>query len=361
MAIKEPFMVKQVYGDTAFELEAKPGQSLLVKDIIIENPLTTVGYVTVKIGKTVVGFFRVAGNLGNQLSAGMGSPQHSHALAHNNTAITTPAYSQIVDALGVAITTLGIVEEDATATEHANVVKFGNAPNIAHKTLFSLLRERGFLPGYPVGEGEKLILENVKQSTSLQLVIYEIHDAGDFTPEMPNGSKADEYLFINYGRPAAAVTTKTDTIYNTVQSPAEFPDFPLAKDVPAKTEIELLGILASDLVDYRSATDFVITDYLKLIRERETLFDEDKNGLIHMGVIGNVNAATIIARGYSLFGNYSTIDHKLPLLFDPTLVFTPGEELGVYVHSDVGTAVSAASLAAADLEIGLIERVKKLA
>lgn len=360
MGVKEPFMVKQVYGDTAFELEAKPGTSLLVKDIIIENPAIAVGYVTVKIAKAVVGFFRVAGNLGNQLSVGMGSAQHSHGIEHNNTAVTTPSVSQIVNAYDVAITTLGMEEADAEATEHENVVKFGRIVKPQQKTLISLLRELGHFDGYPVAEGETLILEDVKQAGCLQLVIYQINDAGDFKPEMPNGSKATEYMFVNYGRPAAAVTTTVETVYNTVKSPAEFPDFPFAKDVPAHTEIELLGVLASDLVDYRSAADAMNTDYLKLVRERETLFDEDKNGLIHKGVVGTVNGATVIARGYSLFGNFSDVDRKLPLLFDPPLMFSPGEELGIYVATTAGTTVSAASLAAADLEIGLIERVKRV-
>lgn len=356
--IKEPFMVKQVYGNTAFELEAKPGTSLLVKDIIIENPATAIGYVTIKTALSIVGFYRVAGNLGNQLSVGMGSAQHSHAVEHNNTEITTPVTSQIVDALGVAITTMGMSEIDAAEKKHENVVKFGSIVKPAQKTLIRLMRELGIFNGYPVAEGETLILEDVKQAGCLQLVIYEIHDAGDFKPEAPNGSKASEYMFINYGRPADAVGTTAETIYDTMQSPAEFPDFPFAKDVPAHRQIELLGILASDLVDYRSAADAMNTDYLKLIRERETLFDEDKLGLIHKGVVGNVNAATIIARGYSLFGNFSDVDQKLPLLFDPALVFHAGEELGIYVATTAGATVSLASLAAADLEIGLIERVK---
>ena len=360
MAIKEPFMVKQVLDNEDFKLTAKPGTSLLVKDIIIENPATAVGYVTIKTALSIVGFFRVSGNLGNHLSAGMGSPRHSHALAHNNTAVATPAYSQIVNALGTAITTLGIVEEDAAAKEHANVVKFGNAPNIGHKTLIGLLRELGLFDGYPVAEGETLILEDVKQAGCVQMVIYEIHDAGDFKPEMPNGSKASEYLFINYGTPELAVTTKKDSIYDQILSPGEYPDFPFAKDVPAHREIELVGILASDAVNCVAATDYVITDYIKLIRERETLFDEDKHGLIHLGVGGNISDVTQFARGYSLFGNYSTIDHKLPLLFTPALKFFAGEELGVYVHTDVGAGQSASSLAVADLEIGLIEKVRKV-
>ena len=359
MAVKEPFMVKQVYGNTDFELEAKPGTSLLVKDIIIENPATAVGYVTIKTALSIVGFFRVSGNLGNHLSAGMGSPKHSHDINCGETALTatTADTNKIVDALKVE-QELGFVSNLPTI-DVEKAVQFGNAPNLRHQTLIGLLTELGHFGGYPVAEGEKLILEDVKQAGCLQLAIYQINDAGDFKSEMPNGSKASEYLFINYGRPTGAVTTKVATIYDDMQSPEEYPDFPFAKDVPANRVIDIIGILASDLVDWRSAADCVFTDYIKLIRERETLFDEDKNGLIHVGVVGTVDAETQIARGYSLFGNYSTIDHKPPMLFTPPLTFSAGEELGIYVHTDIGTAaVTLASLAAADLEIGLIEKVR---
>lgn len=358
MAIKEPFMVKQVYGDTAFELEAKPGTSLLVKDIIIENPATAVGYATIKTAKAVVGFFRVAGNLGNHLSVGMGSAQHSHSIKVAAADGSLTEDHALEDALGVSNAHLAVFSDRSSLTEEKNAVKYGSITKPQQKTLIGLLRELGLFNGYPVAEGETLILEDVKQAGCLQLAIYEIHDAGDFKPEMPNGSKATEYTFVNYGQPAAAVTTTAETIYDTVKSSAEFPDFPFAKDVPANRQIEILGILASDLVDYRSAADALNTDYLKLIRERETLFDEDKNGLIHKGVVGTVDAATQIARGYSLFGNFSDVDRKLPLMFEPALTFSAGEELGIYVSTTAGETVSAASLAAADLEIGLIEKVK---
>lgn len=358
MGLKEPFMVKQVYGDTAFTLTAKPDTSILIKDIVIENPAASPGYVTLKTGKAVVGFFRVAGNLGNQLSVGMGSARHSHAIAHNHTAVTSPTVAQIVDALGVAITTLGIEEADGAAKEHANVVKHGSVQARQHKTLMQLLIERGWIDGYPVGEGETFLLEGVKQAGSLQLVTYEIHDAGDMKPEMPNGSKAKDYCFINYGRPAAAIATTVDTLYNTVQSPAEFPDFPFGKNVPADYEIKILAILASDVVDDRGSDDTMNTEYVKLIKGRETLFDEDKNGLFHKGIIGTTDAAAQFARGYSLFGNFSDVDGKLPKIFTPALVFASGQELGIYLSCTAGTSQSASSLAAADVEIGLIEHVK---
>lgn len=358
MGLKEPFMVKQVYGNTAFSLTAKPDESILVKDIIIENPAASPGYVTIKTGKAVVGFFRVAGNLGNQLSAGMGSARHSHSLilANEATAETLKTYD-VTGAVG-ADSGLNYNTVTGVAGTFANVVQFGSVGTRGHKTLMQLMIERGWMQGYPVGEGETFLLEGVKQAGCLQLVIYQVYDAGDMKPEMPNGSKAKEYCFINYGRPAAAITATGDTIYGTVQSPAEFPDFPFGRNVPADYEIKILGILASDVVDDRGSNDTMNTDYLKLIKGRETLFDEDKAGLIHKGVIGVTDGAAQFARGFSLFGNFSDVDGKLPLIFTPALVFKSGEELGIWLTCTAGSSQSASDLAAADVEIGLIEAVK---
>jgi len=60
MALIEPFMIKTEMGlgaDDVVELEAKTGESLLVKDVIIRA--STDEYVVLEIDKTTVGFFRV--------------------------------------------------------------------------------------------------------------------------------------------------------------------------------------------------------------------------------------------------------------------------------------------------------------
>ncbi|KKM24226.1 hypothetical protein LCGC14_1607160 [marine sediment metagenome] len=52
MALKQPFAIKTQLGDTDLELTAKPGESLLVKDIITHYANTS--YATIRIGKTTV-------------------------------------------------------------------------------------------------------------------------------------------------------------------------------------------------------------------------------------------------------------------------------------------------------------------
>jgi len=349
-------MVKQVYGATDLTLKADSGKSLLVKDIFTYNPASS--YLTIKIEKTTVGYFRVGGNLGSHLPLPVGNLSHSHSVKVAAADGSLTEDHALTDALGVANAHLAVFSDRSGVTEEKNAVLFGLIPQIAHKTILSLLAARGLFKGYPIAEGETMTFSGVKQAGALQVVIYEEYDAGDVKNTDPNGSKSDEYLFINYGRPEANITKTGDTIYDTVQSPAEFPDFPFAKDVPAKMTIELLGILASDVVDDRGSNDSMATQYLKLIRERVTLFDDDKNGILLMGLTGNTDADQQIARGLSLIGNFSDVDGKPPLFFDPAITFGPGEELGIYLTTAAGSAQSASDLEVADLEIGLIERVK---
>lgn len=359
MALKEALMLKQVFGNTDFGLEANTGQSLLVKDIKIYNPVGN--YASLYIDKTTVGYFRVGGNLGSHLPLPIGSLKHSHnlILANEQTAETIKTYD-VTNALG-ADSALNYNTVTAAAGTKSKVLQYGNTSLKGRNTLLGLLRSLGLFAGYPIEQGQKLTITGVKQANCLVLVEYEVHDAGDKKRTDVNGSEAIEYLFVNYGQIAAAAITGGDQLYSKQQNPGEFPDFPFAKDVPAKTEIDLLGILFSDVVDDRGSADDMATAYVKLVKERTVLFDEDKNGIFTRGIIGTTDAAAQIAMGLSLIGNYSDIDGKKPLLFDPPLVFGSGEELSLYVTTIAGASRSVSTLAAADLEIGLIERVRRVA
>lgn len=359
MGLLSPLMVKQEFTANDLSLEAKAGKSLLVWDIRIVTP--TGNHATIKIGKTTVGYFRTAGNLGNHLGMGVGSPGHSHSLIiGTEVAAAADKTYPLTNALGVALAhKYGSIT--GMAGTIANYLQMGEIPNPAYETVLSLLRRKGLFNGFPVGEGETFVISGVKAAGCLQMVLYSEFDAGDILPTMPNGSESAEYLLFNYGRTGAAITTAANHLFDTVQSPAEFPDFPYGKDVPAKTEVDIIGILASDIVDYRTSTDYVSSDYIKLIRQRETMFDDDKNGLIMKGIIGTANVADQIAKGMSMLGNFSDKDNRPPMLFDPVLTFVAGEELGVYLTTLAGSSVSAASLPDADTEICLIEKIRKVA
>lgn len=357
MAIKEPYMVKQILGDNELTLEAKAGESLLVKDIMIYNP-TLEKYLTIAIEKATVGYFRTSGFLGGHLPMISESGQHAHDIISTATAPAATAELEREDAHGSTPGTATISGDGiAGVTVFKKPMEFTKA-GTPRETILGLLGRLGLFAGYPIEEGQTLKFSGVKEADAVQLVIYQVGDAGDYLKSAPNGSEAAEYLFLNYGQVATALTVAGSTIYDTGKSPAEFPDFPYAKDVPAKMEIDLLGILASPVRDWDAATQITYSTYLKLIRERVTLFDDDKNGLLMLGTGLADAAATIVGEGQSLIGNYSDVDRRLPFLLDPPITFTPGEELGVYITHAVVTG--AASIAAAHAEIALIERVRRV-
>jgi hypothetical protein len=254
-----------------------------------------------------------------------------------------------------------LVSDVAALTSLTDIVKYGAIPSNIKGTLLKYLWDKNIFKGYPVAEGETFRITGAAQATSIQIVIYEKYDAGDIKPDMDNGSIASKYMFINYGRVAANITTTGDTRYTVVQSPAEFPDFPFGDVVPSQSKITLFGIMSSEIADDRTGGDTMQSAFIKLVQDRITLFDEDTNGILMLGIIGTADTAAEIARGVSLVGNYSSVDNKEPFMLPEALQFGSGEELNVYLTTIAGAAQAASDLLIADVEMGLIEIVEKSA
>ncbi|MBA7637753.1 hypothetical protein ES703_45400 [subsurface metagenome] len=277
---------KTQLGDVDLELEAKTGQGLIIKNIMIFDPLTD--YITVSISKTTVGYFRVGGSLGSHLSFHLGRAWHDNIR-------TVPG-------------------------------------NINQTTLLEYLFKLGFFTGYPVASGEKLLITGAKKDESIQCVEYEIWEAADITPEMENGSKSTSFLYVNYGTSPTTINVETDVLLDTPVNPAEFPDFPFGDMVPANRDIQLYGILASDVkpgsMDPNKWTN---TKFLKFMQGKVFLFDEDRQGLLYLPPPGAPPMADPdVGEGTGLGGNYSDVDLKYPFMFDPPLIFPQGQELTIY-------------------------------
>ncbi|RLC84236.1 MAG: hypothetical protein DRI93_03265 [Aquificota bacterium] len=358
MAVKEPFMVKTVIGNTDLELAADSGESLLIKDVQIYNPSSN--YVTLTIDKVTVGYFRVGGVLGSHLPFLNARSQHSHDWKTSSTAEgDQTSFAGLVDAGGneVAAKMIGGLSKDTT---YRRVAQLAKSPMQGMKTILGLLWEKGIFKGYPVATGQTFKISGAKQSGAIQLVIYEVHDEEDITPDMQNGTEATEYVFLNYGNCGANVNKDGDTLYNTPKSPAQFPDFPFGKVVDPKKEITIFGVCASDFAPKENdGTNYCYTKYLKFIRGRKTLFDEDLNGLLLYApfatALGNMD---MVGEGQSIIGNYSDVDMKEPLFFPTPLVYGPGEELNIYLTTVKGG--NGQNISTLEHEIALIERVKLL-
>ncbi|MBA7607723.1 hypothetical protein ES703_14889 [subsurface metagenome] len=299
---------KTVYGNTDLELEAKTGQGLVIKNILIHNPAAD--YITVAISKTTVGYFRVGGVLGSHLSFHIGS-----------------VYKPVFD----------------TFTGRIN-----------QTTLLEYLSKLGLFTGYPIASGEKFLITGAKQADAIQTIEYEIWEEADITSEIENGSKSTSFLYINYGRSPAVINVETDVLLDTTNNPKEFPDFPYGNIVPSGRNIELHGILASDVKPQTwFPGDRTYTQFLKFMQGKVFLFDEDRQGLTYYADPGPPPMApNCVGEGTSLGGNYSDIDMKYPLMFDPPLMFPQGQELTIYWKCGILGAGTAISLALQ--EIGLI-------
>jgi len=317
MALIEPYMVKSSFGvsaDTAVELTAKTGESLLVKDVIIFASTDT--YVLLEVEKTTVGFFRVDGHvLGSHLPI--------------NRAYT------------------------AKSASYTGLKATGSI------TLISYMINKGWMSGYPVAEGQTFRVKPYTSGKTLNnvVIVYEKYDAGDIKATDPNGSEAREYVFANYGRPSESIKSAKDYEINTCVTTEEFPDFPFGASVPSKTTIEVLGILGSEVMDYDDGSNYVYTKYLKMFKGRTCLFDRDKQGLpFNANTSASMVAGTNIGKGISVIGGYTDNDRREPFVPPSPLTFGAGDELKVFITA--GAVGTTAEIDSKYAEITFIERVK---
>ena len=360
MAIKQPFAVKTVIGDTNLELKADPGESFLVWDVLSYDP--EADYITIKIEKTTVGYFRVRSDLGAHQFSLRGRNAHTHNIRTNaGSFVAAAGHYPIV--LGDNVTSEFLIgTDDVAAPGTMKDIKDGTREQLGWRfeTLLAYLKKMGLWTGWPVAEGETFRIEGGKNTNGRQLILYQIFDAADQKPEAPNGSRATEYMFINYGNCGGSIQATADNLYTTSKNPAEFPDFPFGKVCPAKYNIDIHGICGSPFASrLNDDTDYSYTRYLKLIKDREVLFDEDRNGILFEQ--RNLNLGDRrhgIASGISLIGNNSEFDLQPPLMFDPPISFGPGDELGMYLTIVVGGAGQAINIY--QHEIALIETVRRV-
>lgn len=360
MALRQPFAVKNVLGDTDLTLEASPGESFLVKDIMTHY--CSDDYCTITIDKATVGYFRQSGTLGAHIFRKAAWNRHSHGITLNlDQAATATADYRVRNARGDNLNLLmPAVPAGAESGNYRWHEAVQRITGMRQEALLTYLARKGLWKGFPVAEGETFKITGVSRSNAKQILIYEIYDAEDMKSDAENGSKSGSYMFLNYGNCGGNINTNGDSLYKTSVSPAEFPAFPFGQVVPAKHEIEILGICASPFAPKENDdTDYIYTRYLKLVKDREVLFDEDRNGIIfenrQLDLTGRVDS---VAQGISLIGNKSEYDLNDPLMFDPPLKFMPGDELNIYVTTVQGG--SGQNISIAQHEICLIERVTRI-
>jgi len=314
MALVEPFMVKSEFNLSAgesFTLKADTGESILVKDVWIG--WSSADYYIISIDRDTVGFFR-----------GEGKPAYSH--------LYIPRFVNV---------------DAATALK-----------SVKSKTLLNLFVERGYFKGFPVAEGQKFVITPYPENKALGhvCVFYEKYDAGDIKKEDINGSEAKEYVYIAYGKISDEVKQAGEYVYDVMLNPEEFADFPFERECSAKMEIEVLGITGWEVISVADASNYTYTKYLKLFKGRKLLFDSEKKGIPVYKPYASGMSGEIVGGGFSLLGQYTIKDFRLPLLFNTPIKFTSGEELRIIL--EVGAEGSGSSITSDNLELGVILKAR---
>ena len=220
------------------------------------------------------------------------------------------------------------------------------------KTIIGFLTDKGIFKGYPIQSGSKFTVKNTVPAS--MCIVYDIYDAGDIHNTMENGKDSKELTFLMYGQPAANVNTATDTQITKKNNPSEFCDFPFRGGVATKRKIDLYGVVYSSrgADDGIAPSHYIHTNYLKLMKGRNVLFDSMRKGLPAQGKDVPTGSTFSAENGYDVGGEYSDLYQKDALIFDQPIRFANGEELDTYWTTEV--AATPGTFLASELEIAYI-------
>ncbi|MBA7491627.1 hypothetical protein ES702_02175 [subsurface metagenome] len=289
MGLKEAYMIKDSWSHSTktLSVEAKVGESLLIKQLLVSHD-DLKGFCECFIDRLSIGYWFIGWSAGCHLEM-----------------------CAVTDVL----------------------------PN-----LFERLQQLGKFNGYPVAEGETFSIKNAVNDLDIRAsIVYEVHEAGDITSDMPGGSKSDEYMFINYGTNNALILEGEYGAINHSRNPSEYPAFPFGEVVPPGHEIDIHGVLIATwrgLVDDSSAS----MRYLKLVHDRKVLFNEDRRGIWLPQGSGHLTWGSI---------RQTNCDIKL---FPVPVTFKAGDELNMTMSC--GSADG--DVTAKDTMLAVVQTVRKV-
>lgn len=265
--------VKRLTAAKGGDLKADAGESFLIRRIFCK-PSDDDTYLTLRVDRKTVGVYRVKTRYGNHL---------------------------------------GCIGEDYIPLN-----------------LMAFLELKNVNVSIPVAEGQSFNVSRANEIGEV-VVVYDIHTAGDILATMPNGSDSKEFMFIQYMDTKTYPSASGDTLLDLSLSPAEFPDFPCGAVVPARHKIEILGLCGMPVGNKIWDSFYIGSTFVKLIKDRECLFDEDRHGIPFRRGEPSMSALPSYGAENSLIGNGVDLFFGEPLMFDPVLSFVSGEELLIYI------------------------------
>lgn len=223
------------------------------------------------------------------------------------------------------------------------------------RNLRDVLMDLGIDFTIPIATGQSLTCTLANSGTVIT-VVYDIYTADEVKPNEINGTDADIFTYLNYIENTAAIASGASGLLDKSAIGVEFPAFPAGELVPPRSEMTLFGIAGTPVSRSVSSANVGNTGYIKLIRERETLFDINKNGLDFFGISYGTGTDYSYDLLNSVIGDGTPANPEPPLILPKPLVFIGGEELNVYATDNTS---SSTGLGALKVELAFILQCRR--
>jgi len=197
----------------------------------------------------------------------------------------------------------------------------------------------------PVAEGQTLSVSRYAETGNV-MIVYDRYSAGDVLATDANGSESQSITFLQYAKVGTTPAASGDHKLDTAITPSEFPDFPCGKVVEARHTVEMLGVAGCPFNNADTGPLGFATTFMKFVKDREVLFDTDRNGIPFDAQDTSATADSyganfsLIGPGTEILVDTNIITPGDPLMFEPALRFEAGSELSVYLTIvETGTGV----------------------
>jgi len=320
MAIKARQQVKHITASGGGTLRADEDESFLVREVFCV-PSTNDSYVTLIVQGVTVAKLRVKGLAGNHI------PYPYVKTAQIYEAVTGGLYGRLRQ-IGREL--------------------FGVGPGLGVGDLEAFQRNPLDL-AIPVASGETLTVSRYAEAGDVCLV-YDIYDAGDITPDMPNGTRSNVRRYIHYATNSSAITSSPAAVDTSLMwSGGEKWPFD-GSAVAERNRFRLLAILGSPCSAGDGSNNKGNTTHLKLIHRNNVLFDEDRNGLPFKGEASTSATVSYVSAG-SVVGPMTAENPVPPFVLSPPLDFVEGDKLTTQV---VVASAASGGIDASEVDVAFV-------
>ena len=224
-------------------------------------------------------------------------------------------------------------------------------------SIMDVIRQAGLWAGIPLAAGETLTMTAAGSGNSMEIE-FDLYDVGDIKSTQKNGSQADTYQLFQVISNTDIVTAAGDWPLDQSDLDDLFPAFPGGAVVPASTRMHMLALFGGPCGVGKASETTQNTTRLKMLRDRDDILSRDMLGMLWTGDDGVASdTVSYLTDGSSIQIPVAGQAGKIKV-FDPPVIFEPGQELNV--HATIAETAEGGDAAVGEIKLGLLFDVEKL-